>query len=324
MRMDYSKVPAAEAAAADPKPPPNLCLSGWRLGSFMAASVAWTVFIINISIFLWMWSRSPINGGNGVVFQGSCKTSNALDILIHLLINIFSTCLLGASNYCMQCLNAPTRDEVGKAHSEKKWVDIGVPSFRNLSFMTKSKLLMWSLLALSSIPLHLLYNSVVFKTSQANQYSAALVSQDFWAGAPWISPCNDTDMPLQDPWFWYESASECQAQFERFIPSLLGRVQLNSSSFQKLTASDCIEAYDANFETGRSDVVLVSTAHNANNSILFSQSPDPYLVGDTPTTEHYQWMCYSNTSDFSDPCDIPSPNEASTWNIKVVIRSIIV
>jgi hypothetical protein len=168
------------------------------------------------------------------------------------------------------------------------------------------------------------YNSVVFKTSQANQYSAALVSQDFWAGAPWISPCNDTDMPLQDPWFWYESASECQAQFERFIPSLLGRVQLNSSSFQKLTASDCIEAYDANFETGRSDVVLVSTAHNANNSILFSQSPDPYLVGDTPTTEHYQWMCYSNTSDFSDPCDIPSPNEASTWNIKVVIRSIIV
>ena len=156
--MDYSKVPAAEAAAAaaDPKPPPNLRLSGWRLGSFMAASVAWTVFIINISIFLWMWSRSPINGGNGVVFQGSCKTSNALDIFIHLLINIFSTCLLGASNYCMQCLNAPTRDEVDKAHSEKKWVDIGVPSFRNLSFMTKSKLLMWSLLALSSIPLHLL------------------------------------------------------------------------------------------------------------------------------------------------------------------------
>lgn len=154
--MDYSKDLTTEAAAAGPKPSPNLRLSGWRRGSLIAASVAWTVFVVNISIFIWMWSSLPIKGGNGVAFRGSCKTSNALDTFIHLLINILSTCLLGASNYCMQCLNAPTRDDIDKAHSKKKWVDIGVPSLRNLRFMTKSKVLMWSLLALSSIPLHLL------------------------------------------------------------------------------------------------------------------------------------------------------------------------
>ena len=73
------------------------------------------------------------------VFRANCKTSNALDIFVYLLINILNTCLLGASNYCMQCLSSPTRDDVDKAHSKNKWVDIGV-----------RKVLMWGLLALSS------------------------------------------------------------------------------------------------------------------------------------------------------------------------------
>jgi len=156
MGMHSSQVPTAEAGAAVPKPSQNLRFSGWRRGSLIAASATWTVFIINISIFIWMWSSSSIKGGNGVAFRGSCKTSNALDIFIHLLINILSTCLLGASNYCMQCLNALARDQIDKAHSKGKWVDVGVPSLRNLRFMTKGNVLMWSLLALSSIPLHLL------------------------------------------------------------------------------------------------------------------------------------------------------------------------
>ena len=139
-----------------PKPHKLQYLSGWRLGSLVAASAAWTIFTINIIFFLWLASRPSIKSGNGVAFQGSCKTSDALDVFIHLIINILSTCLLGASNYCMQCLNAPTREDVDKAHTNGKWLDIGVPSLRNLRIMTKGRLLMWSLLALSSVPLHLL------------------------------------------------------------------------------------------------------------------------------------------------------------------------
>lgn len=100
--------------------------------------------------------------------------------------------------------------------------------------------------------------------------------------------------------------SECQAEFERFIPGLLERVQLNSSSIQKLTTSDCIEAYATNFETGRGDVVAVSTAHNASNSLLWSQYAYPYTFNDdVPMSDHYAWMGY-----------IPSQNEVSTWNIQ--------
>jgi hypothetical protein len=93
---------------------------------------------------------------NGVLFQGNCKTTNALDTLIHLVINILSTSLLGASNYCMQGLNAPTRDEVDAAHKKNKWVNISVPSLRNLVIKSRSSVIIWSLLAFTSILLHLL------------------------------------------------------------------------------------------------------------------------------------------------------------------------
>lgn len=57
----------------------------------------------------------------------------------------------------MQLLVSPTRREVDQAHSNKSWVDIGVPSVRNLRFISFKRVVLWSLLALSSIPLHLLW-----------------------------------------------------------------------------------------------------------------------------------------------------------------------
>lgn len=74
---------------------------------------------------------------------------------IHLVINVLSTLLLGASSYSMQCLCAPTRPEVDKPHEKRRWADIGVQSLRNLGLVRRWKLGLWLLLAASSLPLHL-------------------------------------------------------------------------------------------------------------------------------------------------------------------------
>ena len=71
-----------------------------------------------------------------------------------LLINIATT--VSASNFCMQLLAAPTRQEIDKAHKNKKWLDIGVPSVRNLKYISKRRGIAIFLLATSSIPLHFL------------------------------------------------------------------------------------------------------------------------------------------------------------------------
>ncbi|KAE9375066.1 hypothetical protein N431DRAFT_406186 [Stipitochalara longipes BDJ] len=293
--MFYSKIPT-QAQATELKPtlklPKPQHLSGWKLGSSIAASAAWIVFIINICFFTWLASRPSLKGGNGVAFEGNCKTSRALNIFIHLLINILSTCLLGASNYCMQCLNAPTREDVDKAHADGKWLDIGVPSLRNLRIMTKGRLMMWSLLALSSVPLHLFYNSIVFTTAQANQYSVSIVSQDLFTGTPWSLSCDNP-----------------------FISSLLERAQTNASSFQKLSNSDCIKEYATGLEVGRGDVILVSTYHDSNNSLLYNLYPLPYLqeIGGLDSERLY-WIC-EDTSDGS-PCTPRSvPEPSSNWTV---------
>jgi hypothetical protein len=91
------------------------------------------------------------------MYEGSCPWVKNVDTTIHVFINALSTLLLGASNLCMQVLAAPTRKEVDKEHSNHRWLDIGVPSWRNLRNVSRVRQGMWWCLGLSSIPLHFMY-----------------------------------------------------------------------------------------------------------------------------------------------------------------------
>jgi hypothetical protein len=95
------------------------------------------------------------NGGRRTIFQGNCGHARELNTYIHLGINLLSTILFASSNYAMQCLSAPTRTEVDVAHTKRKWLDIGVLSFRNLTRIDPCRVLVWLLFVMSSLPLHL-------------------------------------------------------------------------------------------------------------------------------------------------------------------------
>jgi len=131
-------------------------LTGWRFGVVSCAASAGCVFLINVSVTLWASQRLGITEGRGILFEGNCARSRPYSTAIHVVINILSTLLLSASNYCMQCLSAPTRKEIDTAHSQNKWVDIGVPSIKNLRRISGRKTLLWCILGSSSLPLHLL------------------------------------------------------------------------------------------------------------------------------------------------------------------------
>lgn len=128
---------------------------GWRTGALWAAALATLSFLINLVVVIWLGSNNP---GSGLVevYNGDCGKVQSLDIWVHLAINALSTLLLGGSNYCMQCLCAPTRSDVDRAHAKGKFLDIGVPSVRNLRNVPLYKTLMWWMLGLSSVPLHLM------------------------------------------------------------------------------------------------------------------------------------------------------------------------
>jgi hypothetical protein len=121
-----------------------------------AAGLSLISLSINLGVGLWLVVHPKKSGGLIEVYRGECETAKQLSIWVHLAINILSTLLLGGSNYCMQCISAPTRKEIDKAHAKGRYLDIGVPGYRNLQSIAVHKCVMWWILALSSIPLHLM------------------------------------------------------------------------------------------------------------------------------------------------------------------------
>lgn len=134
----------------DPRP----LRKGWRFGVFLGFLTCLCVLLLNLTLTIWASTQSKNNSGH--IFQGSCAAAKRYNMGLHVVINVLSTLLLGASNYCMQCLSAPTRTIITQAHKEGKWADIGVQSLINLRWSVRWKKVVWALLVVSSLPLHLL------------------------------------------------------------------------------------------------------------------------------------------------------------------------
>jgi len=130
--------------------------TGWRAGAVTCTCTAFAVLVTNTVLTVWATRSFPMQDGIGTLIDGSCSRVKTWGLWLHFAINALSTLLLGASNYCMQYLTSPTRQEIDKAHASRVWLDIGVQSVRNLRHISWTRILLWYLLGLSSVPLHLM------------------------------------------------------------------------------------------------------------------------------------------------------------------------
>lgn len=100
---------------------PRLCqrfgnrFAGWRCAALSFATSASIVFFINFVVTV--WGVSYYKRGQRTLSTGDYDEIKRLNSGLHLAINILSTILLSGSNYCMQCLSAPTRTDVDIAHA---------------------------------------------------------------------------------------------------------------------------------------------------------------------------------------------------------------
>lgn len=166
-----------EVIETDRKPPsksfssflPDFLKRGWKTTVGLGFCAAAFVCVVNLILLGWtlggshdawsdLLSKYPGDGAEGIktVYTGSCDTAASISTWIHLAINILSSLLLAASNGAMQVLAAPSRSEVDAAHARRRWLDIGVQSWRNLGNITFARRLIWILLAVTTVPLHLL------------------------------------------------------------------------------------------------------------------------------------------------------------------------
>ena len=140
--------------------------TGWHTGVLTCATSAVVVLFINIGLTIYAATNPEyrMERGVGTLYEGSCDKSRTLGLWLHLGINALSTLLLSGSNYTQQCLAAPTRREIDAAHARRRWMDIGVPSVRNLFKIKGERAVLWIAIGFTSIPLHLLYIYVPIPT----------------------------------------------------------------------------------------------------------------------------------------------------------------
>jgi hypothetical protein len=231
--------------------------------------MAAVALVINLSVLIWTVRTFRFEDGVAQVFAGNCHESEKINTWIHLAINALSTMLLSGSNYCMQILSAPTRKEVDIAHARRKWLDIGVPSVRNLTSVATPKLLMWVLLGLSSIPLHLMYNSVFFSTIAANEYDIIFAIEAFIKGGP-DAGYNDTEF------------------------SDLLAVQAKAKTWDRLERLDCINAYATEFLNTRGSLVaVINDPATAKNDSVKQIMPYRFQYDQNypGSFDAYGWIC---------------------------------
>jgi len=133
--------------------------TGWHTGVLACATSAAAVLLINVGLTIYAATNPEykVERGIGTLYSGSCDKSRKIGLWLHLMINALSTLLLSGSNYTQQCLAAPTRREIDAAHARRRWMDIGVPSVRNLFRIKAERTFLWIAIGFTSIPLHLLY-----------------------------------------------------------------------------------------------------------------------------------------------------------------------
>ncbi|TKA68236.1 hypothetical protein B0A55_10035 [Friedmanniomyces simplex] len=202
-------------------------------------------------------------------------------------------------------------------------MDVGIASLRNLSKIHGRRVVLWWLLALSSLPIHFLYNSAVFKTIEANNYLLAVVNEDFLKGEPFLDLLNIT---------WTNSDGDIQSEavsFEDIVGGdLLAFVQknvsanaayMNGSLYERLDNSKCMSAYGTSYVSGRVNVLAVTSASTdiANQTAFYVAEvfvpSDYYNVSNGPP---FNWICEDDPTATLRNCDIAKQQRnAKNWNV---------
>ncbi|KAF7183606.1 hypothetical protein CNMCM7691_003885 [Aspergillus felis] len=258
----------------------------WTKGVMICAWIVLSVLVMN-SLFTIIaiavaYSKEKAEGfGYTPLYQGQCSVAKDWTTGIHLVINILSTVILGASNYCLQCLSAPSRSEVDKAHAERAWLNIGVSSIvdllihgrgrrRNLAFI----------LLLTSLPFHLVYNSAIYYSLSPVEYAVVITETDrpIWTALPTASHSRDEE--------------EC----------VRGNVGMTMSSFlantefQYMSAQECFDHFANDYVFGDGALFLMT------NQSISGAYPAAYVgLGGRASIydwkdNNFSWMCNDGSS----------------------------
>ncbi|KAJ5415398.1 hypothetical protein N7465_004093 [Penicillium sp. CMV-2018d] len=278
---------------------------GWKFTIFLAFVTSLIVLLFNVGFLLYTavyprrddldlypteyqeaYSRGDLHRTNTVLYEGDCAKVHRLSTGFHLLVNFLSTALLSASNFGMQCLSAPRRHDIDRAHRSGTWLDIGVPSVRNLFRVSAVHSGLWLCLGFLSIPFHLMYgiprpvyNSAIYETT-------AVFAYDVFAGPGSLAHKNLTDLHLTRFGFYTEKADNRDSFQHLFHAATNG-------TLDRLQGIECLDAFAQTFQKTYSRLLIVTDDVKENDSYDLVHtnpvfSPNEYVSSNIGP---FDWLC---------------------------------
>ncbi|KUJ15888.1 uncharacterized protein LY89DRAFT_98157 [Mollisia scopiformis] len=277
------------------------------------AALSTCILIINVGWFAWAMSKYGAENGYGTIQEGDCAATKSLNTWLHLAINALSTGLLLSSTAFMQLVNSPSRNEIDTAHQQQKWLSIGLLSPRNFFGVSRKKAILCIILALSSLPFHLLYNSVIFASLSANDYYWAVVTEGFLTGDSFNLTAAEESGPVsQFPLYGADNITYDGPVAQQVLDAYTS-MQQNASTYDRLDLAACLQTYTSRLLVDRRDLLLVTTDQNSTNSILAFYSSE---ISSEGSDDPINWICSNNPNTDRSSCD-PSPflKDPSSWTV---------
>ncbi|KAF3809723.1 hypothetical protein GCG54_00005264 [Colletotrichum gloeosporioides] len=165
--------------------------TGWRRAAIVNICLMSICFLVLLSILIAAISKTGNVAQVWKFYTADCRSrgSSVTNTMLHLLLNILSTIILASSGFFMQVLNSPSRTEVDETHATGNWLDIGIPSWRNAFRLSRFKLWSWIILFLSSVPIHVFFNSSIFQIdSRMGDFHLTIATESFVKGEPFFLP----------------------------------------------------------------------------------------------------------------------------------------
>ncbi|RAK96220.1 uncharacterized protein BO80DRAFT_429210 [Aspergillus ibericus CBS 121593] len=229
----------------------------WIQGALICTWITGLILTINLILMmvaLILAYRRPANSGHfqtAELYRGLCTRSSHWATGLHVAINVLSTILLGASSYVMQCLGAPSRIDIDRAHAQSRWLDVGTFSLRNFAVMDGRRKTLWLLLLLSSTPIHMIYNSVIFSSISTIDYGMLIIPDDLSPSESLVG--NDTTSRDN---FLTEIGSD---------PAVV-QAQIFNGSLTNMTTEECVNQYDVGFNTQLGTLIFVADRQYFHNT----------------------------------------------------------
>ncbi|KAL5622202.1 hypothetical protein BROUX41_006147 [Berkeleyomyces rouxiae] len=239
--------------------------SGWRAGVLFNLGLIFTMLMLLMAVFVAVITRTKSLSKQDTMFTGACGNVKSISYGLHVITSVMAIVLLVTGNYIFQVLSSPTRAEVVAAHEKKWWVDIGIPSFRNLAYISSGRTVIIVILLLAVFIAQVLYKSIVFVSHTSAIYNMAVVSDTYLNGTTFNTQSSDNNAGGLDL-------------------DYLVLLQQTASEFSRLSTTDCVRDFASNLVSPFGILLLVTSQEDLAKGSLLQTAIEGTRLGDFADT----------------------------------------